>query len=291
MGGRLDATNVLTPMVSVVTNVALDHTAELGDSLSKVAVEKAGIFKPGVPAITGEPPGSALEVLRERAEVTECELRVLDEVASATDIRIDLSGTRFALNSTSWGRKDLHVGLIGAHQARNAVLAAETLALLPGDVRPGWDAVERGLGSARWPGRLQVERVRDTTWIFDVAHNPAGVLALAGTLDALELPRPLVVVAAILADKRWEEMLPPLLDRCDAAILTHAPSAPSSRRWNPDLAADRIRGHSSRPPRIVPDLSDALSRASTLAPHGTVLVTGSVHTVGDALLDLGLPLY
>ena len=291
LGGRLDATNVLSPMVSVVTNVALDHTAELGDSLSAVAVEKAGIFKTGVPAITAEPAGAALDVLRERAAASNSELRVLDEIASAEDIRMDLEGTRFVLESAAWGRREVQVGLIGHHQARNAALAAETLALLPDDVRPSWEAVERGFSAARWPGRFQVERLRGTTWIFDVAHNPAGVDALTATLDGLELPRPLVVVAAVLADKRWEEMLPPLLDRADAAILTHAPSAPASRRWDPASAAEQVRQRSFRALRVVPELRAALSRATTLAPHGSVLVTGSVHTVGDALLELGIPLF
>lgn len=286
LGGRLDATNVITPLATVITNVALDHTLELGDTLELVAGEKAGILKAGVPAITAETDPGALKVLRAHATETGCDLRHLDDDASIEVVETGLAGTRFRLRSRNWGDGELQVPLIGEHQARNAALAAEALALLPADERPDREALRRGLAAVRWPGRLQVEEIRGTTWIFDVAHNPAGAAALAGALDRLPLPRPLVLIAGILADKRWDEMLPPLLQRVDATVLTVPPTAPDSRRWNPVEAAERIG--SAGPVRVVPDLADALSRASTLAPHGTVLVTGSVHTVGDALHLLGL---
>jgi dihydrofolate synthase / folylpolyglutamate synthase len=287
LGGRLDATNVLTPLVSVVTNVALDHTAELGASLPLVAQEKAGIFKPGVPAITAEQQPEVLGVLRERAAVVGAELRSLDEVAEVREPSSDLSGTRFEFHSEAWGRRELQLPLVGEHQARNAALAAETLALLPAELRPEWAQLRSAFASVRWPGRLQVERLRGTTWIFDVAHNPEGARVLANALDRLDLPRPLVLVAGILSDKRWEEMLPPLLQRADAAILTIPPTAPANRRWDPALAATEVVA--AAPLRVIGDFPAALSRAATLAPHGTVLVTGSVHTVGDAFQLLGLP--
>jgi len=100
-----------------------------------------------------------------------------------------------------------------------------------------------------------------------------------------------VLVTAILKDKDWAEMLPPLLARADAAVLTVAPSSPPSRRWEPASAAEQAGVFSGVPLRIIHDFSAALQRAETLAPHGTVLVTGSVHTVGDALLELGVSAY
>jgi dihydrofolate synthase/folylpolyglutamate synthase len=133
-----------------------------------------------------------------------------------------------------------------------------------------------------------VENIRGTTWIFDVAHNPAGVDVLVDSLDNLDIPRPLVVVAGILADKEWKPMLRPLLARADTAILTTPPTAPTSRRWNPEEAAAWAAAETGSNPRLIPDFRSALDRAVTLAPHGTVLVTGSVHTVGDALAELGI---
>jgi len=103
----------------------------------------------------------------------------------------------------------------------------------------------------------------------------------------LAFDRPLIVVAAILADKEWDEMLPPLLARADAAILTTAPTAPEGRRWDPEHVARSL--NAQIPVRVIPDLAAALMRAETMSPYGTVLVTGSVHTVGDALAELGLP--
>lgn len=286
LGGRLDATNVLDPLATAVTHVALDHAEYLGDSLDGIAAEKAGIFKAGVPALVGERDPGLLAVFRRRAAEVGAPLAVLDDVASVDDVRVSPEGTRFRLRSRRWGTHDLAIPLVGAHQARNAALAAELLGLLPDGLRPPFGAVEAGFSAVRWPGRMQVERIRGTTWVFDVAHNPDGARALASALDALELPRPLVIVAAILADKAWDAMLPPLLSAVDAAIFTVAPSAPADRRWDPAAAAEALAA--DLPLRVVPDFEAALMRAETLAPHGTVLVAGSVHTVGDALAVLGV---
>ena len=291
LGGRLDSTNVLTPEACAVTNVALDHTEYLGASLQAIAAEKGGIFKPGVPAVAGEREPAPLGVLRSAARDAGAPLVVLDEVAAVEDVRVALEGTRFRLESARWGSRELGIPLVGAHQARNAALAAELLGVLPDDLRPGWDAIEAGFAAVRWPGRMQVERVRGTTWVLDVAHNAAGVAALAATLDGLDLPQPVVLVTAILKDKDWAEMLPPLLARSDAAVLTVAPSSPPARRWEPASAAEQAGVFSGVPLRIIPDFAAALQRAETMAPHGTVLVTGSVHTVGDALLELGVSAY
>ncbi|CAN5801132.1 folylpolyglutamate synthase/dihydrofolate synthase family protein [soil metagenome] len=286
LGGRLDATNVLSPLVTAVTNVALDHTEYLGDSLAQIAAEKAGIFRAGVPALTGEEEPEVLAVLRERAAAVGAPLRTLDELVRTERVDTGAEGTAVAFASDHWGRRSLRAPLPGEHQARNALLALELLGLLPAELRPEWESVARGFAEVRWPGRLQVERIRGTTWLFDVAHNPAGVAVLANALGALELPRPLVLVAGILADKAWAKMLPPLLARADAAIFTIPPSAPPDRRWDPEMAARSLSPTGAV--RVIPDLAAALSRATTLAPHGTVLVTGSVHTVGDAMRELGL---
>jgi dihydrofolate synthase / folylpolyglutamate synthase len=287
LGGRLDSTNVVHPLATAVTNVAIDHTEYLGGSLEEIAWEKAGIFKPGVPAVIGETAPGPRDVLRRRAAEVGAPLVEVDAGAMISDVRVTLDGTRFRLDSERWGSRVLRIPLIGAHQARNAALAAELLAALPDDVRPPWEAIEAGFVDVRWAGRMQVVRQRGATWIFDVAHNPAGVEALAASLDGLDLPRPLVLVTAILADKAWDAMLPPLLARADAAILTIADSAPEGRRWDPELVSRSLDAPISI--RVIPHLPDALMRAETLAPYGTLLVTGSVHTVGDALAALRIP--
>ena len=283
LGGRLDSTNVIAPMACAVTNVALDHVEYLGDSIASIAAEKAGIFKPGVPAVTAERDPEALAVLTGAAEKIGAPLSVLDEIAQIAQVQVDLDGTRFHLRSRRWGSHDVHLGLIGEHQARNAALAAEVLGTLPNDVRPRWEAIEAGFAATRWPGRLQVVRRGGLTWVFDVAHNPAGVAALATALRGLDLPRPVVLVAGILADKDWREMLPPLVGLADGAILTVPPTSPAERRWDPEDAARSLVVPPGFPLRVIGDFGAALARAETLAPYGTVLVTGSFHTVGDAM--------
>jgi dihydrofolate synthase / folylpolyglutamate synthase len=286
LGGRLDATNVVDPIATAVTNVARDHTEFLGESLPEIAGEKAGIFKPGVVALTAERDPGALAVLRARAAEVGAPFHELDAVARLRESVTTLEGTRIRFDSDEWGERELAVPLPGEHQACNALLAAELLARLPAALRPDWSALEAGFASARWPGRFQVERRGSTTWIFDVAHNPAGVATLVETLRRLEPPRPLLLLAAILSDKPWREMLAPLLTEADGAILTIAPTAPDSRRWDPMQAAEWASTVSEKPPRVIEDFAAALQRAETLAPHGTILVTGSVHTVGDAMAIL-----
>jgi dihydrofolate synthase / folylpolyglutamate synthase len=288
LGGRLDATNVLLPDAVCVTNVALDHTEHLGPTLSHIAAEKGGIFKPGVPAITGAVEPGALAALERAAGERRAPLAHLDDVSTSLAVRTGVDGTTFRVASRFWGEREWSVPLVGAFQARNAMLAAELLALLPAEIRPGADAVRAGFAAVRWPGRMEIVRIRGTTWVFDVAHNAAGAAALADALGALDVPRPLVVVAGVLVDKDWAEMLPPLLSRADAAVLTVPPSAPEDRRWDPDVAAAALQPGVRAPVRAIADFERALGRATTLAPHGTVLVTGSIHTVGDAMATLGL---
>jgi dihydrofolate synthase / folylpolyglutamate synthase len=288
LGGRLDSTNVLRPLVTGVTNVGLDHMDHLGPDLASIATEKGGIFKEAVPALIGAEDAVAREVLERRAREAGAPFHHLDARARISDVRTTREGTTLALDSACWGRRELETRLIGPHQARNAAFAAEMLGLLPESLRPSWEEVARGCAGVCWPGRLQVDTVRGTTWVLDVAHNPAGAEALATALLPLDLPRPLVLLFAALADKDWRSMLRTLAPSADAILLTRPDSAPASRTWDPG-DADAFLRHEGHSARVIPRIEDALSRATTLAPHGTVLVTGSVHTVGDALQYLQLP--
>lgn len=284
LGGRLDSTNVINPELSVVTNVTLDHVQFLGPTLTSVAREKAGIFKTGVPALTGETDAEPLGVLREAAHARGAPLTVL----AAADVRItggDLTGMRLRLANSPWSQRDLVTPLLGAHQATNTALAVRALDLLPRDLRPADTEVEAGVADVRWPGRLQVERVADRTWVFDVAHNVAGVQALAGALAALPLPHPRVLLVGVLGDKDWRNMLRPLYAVADAAILTQPPTAPGDRAWDPEAVLAEV--HDPRATAI-PDFVRAMDVAASRAGSGgCVIVTGSFHTVGDALAALG----
>jgi len=290
LGGRLDSTNVLSPLVTAVTNVGLDHTEYLGESLEEIAFEKAGIFKAGVPAIVGEANPAVAAVLRKRADDVRAPLHFLEELADITKVQTTPSETVVSFESRRWGERQLGVPLAGAHQARNAVLAAELLGALPEALRPSWSALSSGFARARWPGRMQIETVGSTTWLFDVAHNPGGAEVLAESLRGMDdLQRPIVALVGILRDKDWRGMLPQILARVDALVLTTPDSAPVSRRWDVAEVGQWCGRELGVWPRVIPDFSAAIARASTMAPHGTVVVTGSVHTVGDAMSILGVP--
>jgi dihydrofolate synthase/folylpolyglutamate synthase len=256
----------------------------LGATVPQVAAEKAGILKRNVPAVTAEVAPAVLEVFAARARDVGTSLAVLaPDVPAHVDVALD--GTRFPLDTQHWGTLDVHTPLVGAHQARNVALALTALERLSDRWRPGRTAALDGVAGVRWPGRAQVLHHAGTTWMFDVAHNTAGVQALVATVAALPLPRPLVVLAGVLGDKDWRAMLRPLQACADLALLTLPPTAPADRRWDPAAVVAAVPSPNTR---AVPEFPAALAQAWRAARGGTVVVTGSFHTVGDALIVLGL---
>ena len=201
-----------------------------------------------------------------------------------------MEGTRLRLRSARWGERELAVGLVGGVPgAQRRAGRRAPRRCCPTGCGPAGSSWRAGFAAARWPGRLQVERVAGTTWVLDVAHNPAGAQALAAALDGLELPRPRVLVAGILADKDW---------RSDAARRWRSARR---RRCSPPPPPPPRRAAGSPPPSPLAAPRAPRARAGdpatwrtrsparrTLAPHGTVVVTGSVHTVGDAMTALGI---
>jgi dihydrofolate synthase/folylpolyglutamate synthase len=284
LGGRLDATNVLRPEACAVTSVAREHVSLLGESLEEIAGEQAGIFEAGVPAVLGPTTDSVGAVFARRADEVGAPLARLGREASVSAVEVDAGGTSFVYTSPRFpdGRR-FTVPLPGRHQADNAGVALMALERL--DEPPSDRAMEEGLRGVRWRGRIERVRAPDGDWILDAGHNVAGVEALMDTLGRIGPRRPLVAVAAALRDKP-PEMLAPLADAAEALVLTVAPSAPFDRRWDPREAARSMSGEGVE---VVDDFGAALGRARELAGEGTVVVTGSCHTVGDALrrLDAG----
>jgi len=288
LGGRLDATNVVEPTVSLLTNVADDHAEYLGTTIREIAGEKAGILKSGVPAYTTAVDPQVLEVFRTRARDVGTTLVELDPRERVTDLEMDAAHDEFTLLDTPWGDLRLETPLIGAHQATNVLLAVHGAAALPEALRPSRDAVRSGVARVRWPGRDDVERGENGTWLFDVAHNAAGIESLVAVLDRLSLEHPRVALVGVLGDKDWRAMLPPLLGRVDAAVFTQPPTAPAERRWDPEVALSEVAPAVGEVDAVVvEDFSDALIEARRRAGRGTVVVTGSCHTVGDAMAALG----
>lgn len=285
LGGRLDSTNVIQPQVTAITNVAMDHADYLGGTLEAIALEKAGIIKEGVPLVTAEVSPRILDIFRGRAEALGAPFFKVDQ-DWVRSIQVSRDCTALTLSTKCWGDLELKTPLVGHHQAINAALAAAMLEQLDDSWRPSRVDVINGISSVVHPGRDDIRVIDGCTFLFDVAHNTAGVLTLVDTIDRLELPRPLVALVGVLGDKDWRSMLPPLLSRADAAFLTRTPTAPFDRQWDPVAAADLVDAITLV--RVVSDFAEALEGARRRAGHGTVVITGSAHSVGPAMTLLGL---
>jgi len=271
LGGRLDSTNVVMPLVAGITKIARDHMKYLGDTLEAIAREKAGIAKPGVPLVLGETDPALVQILRREAE--------------AAVARAGSSGRAHVHVVPPDARWTGALGLAGPHQQRNAAVAAAIVDALPERWRPDARAVEQGFAAARIPGRLD----RRGRWLFDVAHNPDGMRALVSALGELAPPGPVHALVSILGDKEWPEMLVTLDQAVDRGVLTIAPST-AGRRWDLDWLRQWLERPDRPPARaswtLVPDFADAVRSVQEGA--GTVVVTGSFHTVGDVMAVLGL---
>ncbi len=279
LGGRLDATNVITPLAAGVTRIALEHTEYLGPDLPSIAREKAGIAKRGVPFVTTEPDPGVADVLVAEAGAHGADAERLDPAAALSGVRAGASGVRFDATTSARRYRGLELGLIGSYQAANALLAVRLAELAAPAVAVDEAAIRTGLAAARVPGRFD----RRGKWLFDVAHNPDGVRALASALAAAPPPRPIVTVVSVLRDKAWRAVLPLLAGASDRLVLTRAPSAPPDRAWDLAEVGAWVRGEKLAA-SVEPDFDAALASASRAG--ATVLVTGSFHTVGDAMARL-----
>jgi dihydrofolate synthase / folylpolyglutamate synthase len=281
LGGRLDATNVIAPRVAGVTMIGIDHTEYLGDTIDEIAVEKAGIFKRGAGAVIGEPDPRVSEMLAHRAAAAGAVpiVRVADAMMVA-NVGTAADGTHFDCVRLGEAQPiTLHTPLIGHHQAFNAATAIAMLDAAGSDFELTTPQVADALSRVSLPGRFH----RRGQFIFDVAHNPAGAEVLAATLRAVAPPEPVVALVTVLRDKDWRGMLSALAPVVDHFVVSTAPTAPATRLWDPSEAVAYATAHGWSA-ELEPDFDAAIDRAVS---HGsTVVVTGSFHTVGDAMSRL-----
>ncbi len=253
LGGRFDATNVVTPLVSALSRIGLDHVQLLGDSLDAIAREKGGIFKRGVPAVVAHAqPPEAMRALREEAGRRGAPLEVAPPAYPGP------------------------VALRGAHQQGNAALAAAALQLLDAaGVRVGEGAVAQGIAQTRWPGRL--EEIGGV--VLDGAHNPDGAAALAAALPLLYPGRRVELVFGVLADKDHRGMLSALAPQVRRLHLV----APRSPRARPPETYRALAASFETPVDEHASCAEALEcgRRAALA-DGVVCVAGSLYLVGEA---------
>jgi dihydrofolate synthase/folylpolyglutamate synthase len=263
LGGRLDATNIVTPLASVITNIAFDHQQWLGDTLGKIAGEKAGIIKPGIPVVTAADAPEALAVIEKIAREKKAPLKIVDAER--------LAGTPAP-------------SLLGEHQKTNATLAVATVEVLQKQIPVPVEKIRAGLAAVNWPGRLQlVVRPGGQKILLDGAHNVAGTKALRATLEKDFTRVRLVIIFGTLADKQWPDicrMLAPL-----AAIIFTVPVASERTADANELAKVFRSANPAAEVFVCKTFSEAVI-ASKDEPF--VVITGSLYLVGEALEQFGL---
>ena len=293
MGGRLDATNVVEPRVSVITDISLDHQKFLGDTIALIAREKAGIMRPNSVVVTLPQQPQANDVIGntilELGATAVSAVPYVPPVSPASDNYNQAYSARSKYPLQVMGEKiTVDTPLIGRHQLRNVALAigvAEELAKQGFAVTPA--SIEKGIRETRWPGRFQVHPATKILpeLVFDVAHNPAGAWALRSTLSARYEDRKLIFIFGAMRDKAIGEIAEILFPLADTIIATHADNPRSATPEEIREAAWRVAAsvESSE------NMASALKRAKSLAGPGDVLViTGSIYVVGEAMRILGV---
>jgi dihydrofolate synthase/folylpolyglutamate synthase len=280
LGGRLDSTNVITPLVSGITTIGMDHQEYLGNTEVEIAREKAGILKAGVPAVIGPLSTDARVAIYAAAQKASAAAVIeASRLYRTENVQMGTDGTSFTMTSDS-EQMSITTGLVGSAQADNAAVAIAMLRSAGSPWITSLEDASQVLPQVRLPGRFQ----RLGNCIFDVAHNADGMRSLLATLGEIAPPRPIVAVLGVLKDKDWQEMMRALSHAVDRIILVSAPTAPPGRVWNPE-EAEMFARSAGIEARFDPDF-DSVVKASRDRP-GTTLITGSFHTVGDALHAMG----
>jgi dihydrofolate synthase / folylpolyglutamate synthase len=285
LGGRLDSTNVIDPVVTAITSIDFDHQQYLGSTLDAIAAEKAGIIKPGVPVVVGDLGPEAMaavervarerhaEIVRARAGVNATRPQAVSETANTFELRTPVRDYGI-----------LRLALRGEHQVANAIVAVRLLERLDGcGVRVPAEAIREGLASVTWPGRLDHRTLPGgRELILDAAHNPAGAAALASYLTNIGGERPVLVFGA-MRDKDVHGMLSVLLPTVSRMIVTRASN---SRSADPEtLATEALAIAPSLTVEVVASPADAM--AAAWSSSSRVVVAGSIFLLGDVFKEIG----
>ncbi|MDR1677041.1 MAG: bifunctional folylpolyglutamate synthase/dihydrofolate synthase [Deltaproteobacteria bacterium] len=294
LGGRLDSTNVITPLISAITNVSLEHTEHLGTTIEAITFEKAGVIKPNTPFVGGRFSEKVKEIIGQKTKELGCPV----DIILGRDYRAEIISKAQAgrpqiisYHGPKWRLENLPLSLTGPYQADNGAMAlalAETLAGLGYNLEP--KILAGGLDSVKWPGRAETfpagtwppDRSSAAPLILDGAHNPAGAQALTGLLKETER-RKLHLVVGVMADKDISGVLAPVLEQADYLYLTR----PAYHRAAcPELLLSRLTqalGQPKCPYSLCPTIPEALAAVSkAAAKEDLVVVSGSLFTVGEA---------
>lgn len=280
LGGRLDATNMIKPLISIITNIGREHTKQLGNAIAQIAREKAGIVKHGVPTITAVDQPEALEAIRSVCAEKNSEFIHVQDGSGYSVLNSSINGSRFSFFSNSLGYRDLELSLTGEHQVLNAATALVTIQKLG---QMGWKvdepAIRSGLKQVNWRARLEVFR-KEPLVLLDVAHNPAGIKAMINALDQFFPEKRIIFVFGVMQDKDHHSMLKEIVRKAKFVVLT---KPEYKRAADPQSLKETVETESI-PYKIVPQVRQAYLFALKKAEaHDIICITGSHFTAGEFL--------
>ncbi len=283
MGGRYDATNIIKPEVSVITNLSIEHTDYLGNTIKALAGEKGGIIKQNTPVITGVSQPSGIEVINRISKEKKASLYSLKKNFA---IRKNPGRLTYAYKGIGLDIKDLVIPLPGDHQKENVSLAIAACELLfkklsktDKNVKLTRDLVKQGLGIAKWPGRLENVMEKPLV-IIDGAHNKKAAQVLGRHLEKTLDGKKLTLVIGILDDKPYEEMLSSLVPCADSIIIT---KAKIDRSLDPPVLKDAVKKFGKKKVTIIEDVKEAVEHAvSSTSANDAVCIAGSLYVAGEA---------
>lgn len=294
MGGRLDATNIIKPEVSVITNIDFDHTEFLGKTLKEISFEKAGIIKNGVPVVTSSQSKDSMDIIRHVAKEKNANLYIYGKDFYSKIKKEDLFGTSFDYYDSDSEIRDLFLPLIGSHQAQNASLAIKAVKLLKKNIQESlinknfinnWDDfIRKGIEQVEWKGRLEIIQTRPPI-LIDGAHNPQAAEAVSKTIKQIfgATFKNFIIIFGIMADKDIKGIIKPFLTFASDIILT---SPAYSRAATPEKLAEIVKSMGFFNIKIEKTVKDAIEKAKELAltsyEDSLIVITGSFYTIGEA---------
>ncbi|MBI3248572.1 MAG: bifunctional folylpolyglutamate synthase/dihydrofolate synthase [Deltaproteobacteria bacterium] len=272
LGGRLDATNVLSPLVSIITSIGLDHQAYLGPTLAHIAREKGGIMKPKIPVVLGKMDAESNQILCDLAEAQES-----PTFSAGRDFFVaDNPAGGFDYTGHVWRLRELRSGLRGWFQQGNAAVAIAALETMRSSFAVSESCVRQGLLAASWPGRLQVVSERPLV-VLDGAHNPQAMEVLCSELPAVLQGKRAKVVFGVMHDKDWRSMIPRLAQVATEVVVTRVKQARAEDPLVLQAALSPLC-----PTRIVDDAREAcLQLLAETAPDEALVICGSLFLVGE----------
>lgn len=271
LGGRLDSTNIVKPLISVICNIGYEHFDKLGCSLDAIAFEKGGIVKPGIPFILADDKPDVVRTLKKISELRNSPMYRVSENATVSDLKMDSSGTSFSLKGIN-DTYQVESRLIGEYQVKNICAAVLTAELLGSEMATTRE-IEKGVKETAWPGRMEVV-CAEPFILIDCAHNPPAARSLVNSYKKLFKKKPALLVG-MLSDKDWYTVIRTFSEVADDVVFTTPTDV--ERALDPEIL-QKYCGSFFKHSRVIPDITEAYTYVKHT--YDNIVVTGSIYLVG-----------